>query len=202
MKFLWVSTQKSKKREHPYFCNFLLVSMKPSPYIIFAHVLYVMCTIFLDCFRFGSLVDATDPLHDDEVCLVRENRGAHLQARRAETACRVQQRRAAGRDVRGRLHRRRVLRHRQSSRRHPGVENEPTEGRVGRRDPHKDRAGRDLEGPDAQDHHDRHSDGHAVVHLRRFQGRDEDAQAAAAGDARVAQEEAGGAGEAVSASVR
>jgi len=53
----------------------------------------------------GAPVDEADPLHHDEVRLLRAHRGVAVQVRRAQAPQRVLQGRAAGRHLHGRLHR-------------------------------------------------------------------------------------------------
>merc|ERR1712079_952763 len=70
---------------------------------------------------FYKSVGPSDPLHHDEVRLLREDGGGHLPVRGAQAPRRVQQVRAAGGHLRRGLHRGRVLRHRVPPRRHPGL---------------------------------------------------------------------------------
>ncbi len=76
----------------------------------------------------GAAVDAPDSLHDDEVRLLRAHCRAAVQACGAEAARRVRQGRTADGDLRRRVHRRRLLRHRLAPGGHGGVEAEPGQG--------------------------------------------------------------------------
>ena len=94
-----------------------------------------------------------------------------LQGRRPQAQVRVLQAGAARRLVRRGLHRRRLLRRRLAPGGQPRLQAQRQQGGVGGRDRQGDGLGRaDDARPAAAHHHDRHSHGPAVGHLRRIQG--------------------------------
>lgn len=118
----------------------------------------------------GAALDAADPLHHDEVRLLRAHRGGPLQVRGAQAPEPVHQSRAARRDLRGRLHCRRLLRHGVPPGRLRRFRFEQGEGQHGLGSSPQTGVWGLVEGPVRPNPHDWHPDGAAVVHLRLGQG--------------------------------
>jgi hypothetical protein len=116
-------------------------------------------------------VGPPDPVHDDEVLLLREDRAGAVRKRGAEASRGVHQAGAAGRLLPRRLHRGRVLRRGVAPGGQPGVQAEQQQGchRVERRQ--RDGLHRALHARPAAAHpHGGHAHRPAVGHLRRVQG--------------------------------
>lgn len=117
------------------------------------------------------LVDASNPIHHDEVCLLWAYRRTPVQTCSAQATRWLHKGRTAGRHLRCRLHCRCVLRHRISSSRYRSEQVEPREGINSFGSSQEVGHGRFVEGSHAQDRDDWYTYRLAVVHLRRLQGK-------------------------------